>query len=256
MHGVYAQYAWTPDGRSIVHLGAGHGSGAIDVAGGAGHADSVSRAGGADDLRAAALSRRRCTRRDSRCGCCATSMTSPDGTRVVYSALGHIYVEAAARRRAAAADRATPRSSSIRRSRPTGGRSCTRPGPSRRRPRPRRPGRRRRGARRRGDAGPLHRAVVLARRPQVVYRAVAGDLVPRPRVRGRDGAVRRRCGGGATPRLVREGGTDPQFDHTGTRLYFRERRDEKYVLASVELSGGGRAGALPLRERDADRALA
>ena len=36
---------------------------------------------------------------------------------------------------------------------------------------------------------------------------------------------------------MREGGTDPQFDHTGKRLYFRERRDEKYVLASVDAVG-------------------
>ena len=43
--------------------------------------------------------------------------------------------------------------------------------------------------------------------------------------------------GAAAPRLVREGGADPQFDHSGKRLYFRERREEKFVLASVELSG-------------------
>jgi imidazolonepropionase-like amidohydrolase/Tol biopolymer transport system component len=42
--------------------------------------------------------------------------------------------------------------------------------------------------------------------------------------------------GSAAPRLVREGGVDPQFDHTGTRLYFREQRAQ-YVLASVDLDG-------------------
>jgi len=39
------------------------------------------------------------------------------------------------------------------------------------------------------------------------------------------------------PRLVREGGVEPEFDHTGTRLYFREQRDG-YLLASVDLDGG------------------
>lgn len=42
--------------------------------------------------------------------------------------------------------------------------------------------------------------------------------------------------GSAPPRLVREGGVDPEFDHTGTRLYFREQRAQ-FVLASVDLQG-------------------
>ena len=72
---------------------------------------------------------------------------------------------------------------------------------------------------------------------QVTYRAVAGDLFRGPAYAVETGLFVVDAAGGATPRLVREGGTDPQFDHTGKRLYFRERRDEKYVLASVELSG-------------------
>ncbi len=42
--------------------------------------------------------------------------------------------------------------------------------------------------------------------------------------------------GSGEPRLVREGGVDPEFDHTGTRLYFREQRD-RFVLASIGLDG-------------------
>jgi Tol biopolymer transport system component len=42
--------------------------------------------------------------------------------------------------------------------------------------------------------------------------------------------------GSSAPRLVREGGSEPQFDHTGERLYFREQR-EQFVLASVDLEG-------------------
>ncbi|HSL19906.1 MAG TPA: amidohydrolase family protein [Vicinamibacterales bacterium] len=42
---------------------------------------------------------------------------------------------------------------------------------------------------------------------------------------------------GGTPRKVRDAGAEPQFDHTGQRMYFRERRNEKFVLASVDLDG-------------------
>jgi imidazolonepropionase-like amidohydrolase/Tol biopolymer transport system component len=42
---------------------------------------------------------------------------------------------------------------------------------------------------------------------------------------------------GGEPQKVRDGGADPQFDHTGRRIYFRERRDDKFVLASVDLDG-------------------
>ena len=43
--------------------------------------------------------------------------------------------------------------------------------------------------------------------------------------------------GTGEPTLVREAGADPQFDHTGKRIYFRERRGEKFVLASLEVDG-------------------
>lgn len=42
---------------------------------------------------------------------------------------------------------------------------------------------------------------------------------------------------GGEPSKVRDGGADPQFDHTGERIYFRDRRDEKFVLASVKVDG-------------------
>ena len=44
--------------------------------------------------------------------------------------------------------------------------------------------------------------------------------------------------GSAPPRRVRESGSRPQFDDTGTRLYFREQRGTNFVLASVDLNGG------------------
>ena len=40
----------------------------------------------------------------------------------------------------------------------------------------------------------------------------------------------------APPKLVREGGVEPMFDHTGKRIYFQEPRAQ-FVLASVTLEG-------------------
>jgi imidazolonepropionase-like amidohydrolase/Tol biopolymer transport system component len=43
---------------------------------------------------------------------------------------------------------------------------------------------------------------------------------------------------GGEPLLVRDAGIDPEFDHTGTRIYLREFRNEKFVLFSVGLPRG------------------
>jgi imidazolonepropionase-like amidohydrolase/Tol biopolymer transport system component len=51
---------------------------------------------------------------------------------------------------------------------------------------------------------------------------------------------------GGEPLLVRDSGSDPAFDRTGTRVYVRETRNEKYVLLSVGLP----AGDSPLPGRD------
>jgi imidazolonepropionase-like amidohydrolase/Tol biopolymer transport system component len=70
----------------------------------------------------------------------------------------------------------------------------------------------------------------------VTYRKAGSDLIrsdagvadPGLYVVSSDGAI--------PPRLVRDGGFEPQFDHTGTRLYFREQRAQ-FVLGSVDLDG-------------------
>ena len=51
---------------------------------------------------------------------------------------------------------------------------------------------------------------------------------------------------GGTPLLARESGSDPEFDHTGARIYVREVRNEKYTLLSV----GVPTAASPLPGRD------
>ena len=72
----------------------------------------------------------------------------------------------------------------------------------------------------------------------VVYRSTGGDSIRGETFAVETGIFVVEADGSAAPRLVREGGSDPQFDHTGTRVYFRDRRGEKFVLASVDLTGG------------------
>jgi imidazolonepropionase-like amidohydrolase/Tol biopolymer transport system component len=71
----------------------------------------------------------------------------------------------------------------------------------------------------------------------VVFRSVRADGIRGITHGERAGIFVVPVGGGA-PALVREAGDDPQFDHTGTRVYFRDRRDNRFVLASVTRAGG------------------
>jgi imidazolonepropionase-like amidohydrolase/Tol biopolymer transport system component len=72
----------------------------------------------------------------------------------------------------------------------------------------------------------------------VVYRAARGDGI-RGRTFGEDpGLYVVPADGSGEPRLVREDGVEPQFDKTSARMFFREQRGEKFVLASVNLTGG------------------
>ena len=71
----------------------------------------------------------------------------------------------------------------------------------------------------------------------VVYRSVRADGI-RSVTHGEHAGIFVVPVGGGVPSLVREGGDDPQFDHTGSRIYFRDRRDERFILASVTRSGG------------------
>ena len=129
IHGLYPQYAWTPDGKAIVIWGEGK-IWRVDVATGDGDAGPVHRARRADDERGASASRRRSTRREFQVKALRDVAVSPDGKRVAYSALGHIYVKDLPERRAEARDEATTRSSSRRRGRPTASGSSTRRGPT------------------------------------------------------------------------------------------------------------------------------
>jgi Tol biopolymer transport system component/imidazolonepropionase-like amidohydrolase len=72
----------------------------------------------------------------------------------------------------------------------------------------------------------------------VVYRSTTGDGVRGLTHGVEPGIYVVSADGAGEPRLVREGdGGDPRFDHTGTRIYLSARRAEKTVLFSVDLDG-------------------
>lgn len=74
----------------------------------------------------------------------------------------------------------------------------------------------------------------------VVYRAVGADGI-RGTTHGEDNGIYVvATDGSGTPRRVTQGGTDPMFDPTGTRLYLRGFENQQAILFSVNLSGGER----------------
>jgi hypothetical protein len=79
----------------------------------------------------------------------------------------------------------------------------------------------------------------------IVFRQVGADLVRGPYFADEAGVFVVPAAGGE-PRLVRDAGTAPEFDHTGTRIYLREVRNEKFVLFSVGVPSAGS----PLPGRD------
>jgi imidazolonepropionase-like amidohydrolase/Tol biopolymer transport system component len=79
----------------------------------------------------------------------------------------------------------------------------------------------------------------------IVYRHAGGDQT-RGRFFSEDSGIYVVPVSGGDPVPVRDSGSDPEFDHTGTRIYVREMRNEKYTLLSV----GVPAGPSPLPGRD------
>lgn len=70
----------------------------------------------------------------------------------------------------------------------------------------------------------------------ITYRKTSSDGVRNDRGGAEPGLYVAAADGSSAPRLVREGGFEPEFDHSGTRLYFREQR-EQFVLASIGVDG-------------------
>jgi imidazolonepropionase-like amidohydrolase/Tol biopolymer transport system component len=236
IHGVYTQYSWTPDSRSIVVWGGGR-IWRVDVASGAAteipftakvEQTAYERIVVPQDVHPKTFKVRML--RDV--------ATAPDGRSVVFSALGHLYTRSLPTgepRRLTGSDgfEFNPAFSADGRSivftiwsDATAGRVRLIPANG--------------GPARDVVSKPGH-YVDPSFSPDgslIVYRAVAGDNIRGFTNAEETGLWIANADGSGQPRLVREGGTDPQFDHTGKRIYFRERRSEKFILASVDLDGG------------------
>jgi imidazolonepropionase-like amidohydrolase/Tol biopolymer transport system component len=235
VNGVYPQYAWAPDGRSLVIWGEGK-IWKVDAASGRGtpipftarveqtinEALRFPQKVHADEFPVRML-------RDVR--------VAPDGKSVVYSALGRLYVKplpSGEARRITKEDRleffpsfsrdgqwivyttwSDAEMGRVRVVRPDGsaGRDVvTRPG----------------------------HYVEPSFSPdgqKVVYRHSGGDQIRGPFF-GEDAGVYVVPVAGGEPVLVRDSGLAPEFDHTGTRVYVREVRNEKNSLFSVGVPAG------------------
>ena len=243
VHGLYPQYAWTPDGRSIVIWGEGK-IWKVDASSGKGapipftarieqtinDAVRFPQKVFADEFPVRML-------RDVR--------VSPDGKLVVYSALGKLYVKA------------LPDGSPRRLTKDEGLESfpsfshdgqwivyVTWSDAEMGRVRVVRPD----GAAGRHVVTKPGHYVEPSFSPdgqKIVFRHAGGDQI-RGRYFADDAGVFVVSTAGGEPVLVRDGGTDPEFDHTGTRIYLREVRNEKFTLFSVSVPAG--ETALPGRD--------
>lgn len=72
----------------------------------------------------------------------------------------------------------------------------------------------------------------------IVFRRVPGDGRRGPLFGDEPGIYVVPADGSAAPRRVVRTGAEPRFDHTGERIYLRTQRGEKAVLLSVDLNGG------------------
>ena len=243
IHGLYPQYAWTPDGKSIAIWGEGK-FWKVDVASGKGQEipftarveqtlqDAVrfKQTVHADRFPVKML-------RDVR--------VSPDGKLVVYSALGHLYARALPtgepkRLTDSNALEFYPAFSRdgqwivyvtwtdadmgrVRVMKPdgSGGRDVvTKPG----------------------------HYVEPSFSPdgqKIVYRHAGGDQSRGPFF-AQDSGIYVVPTAGGEPLLARQGGSEAEFDHIGTRLYFRDYRNDAYTLVSI----GVPTVASPLPGRD------
>ncbi|MGH9308908.1 MAG: amidohydrolase family protein, partial [Vicinamibacterales bacterium] len=243
VHGLYPHYAWTPDGKSIVIWGEGK-IWKVDATSGSStpvpfvaHVEQTLNDAlrfpqkvHPDDMQVRML-------RDVR--------VSPDGKAVVYSALGKLYIKdlPAGEPRRVTKDDAFEFYPSFSRDgqwivystwtdSEMGRVRVVRPD----------------GAAGRDIVARPGHYVEPSFSPdgqKIVYRHAGGDRI-RGRFFGEDTGIFVVPAAGGEPVLVRDSGTAPAFDHTGTRVYVREVRNEKFTLLSVGLP----TGDSPLPGRD------
>ena len=235
IHGVYTQYAWMPDGQSLVVWGEGR-IWRVDAKSGEGR--EVPFRARVEQKAAERLVFRHDVAPDRfKVRLLRDVAVAPDGSAVVFSALGQLYRRAlpsgeASRITTAAAFEFEPAWSADGRrivyttwTDQEAGRIRVVDVQG--------------GAGRDLVAAPGHYTdpSFSPDGARVVFQKVGGDDI-RGDIYGIEPGIYIVDTAGGEPRLVREAGSAPQFDHTGTRIYFRERRGEKFVLASVDLTGG------------------
>ncbi len=243
VHGLYPQYAWMPDGKAIVIWGEGK-IWKVDIASGKGQ-DIPFTARVEQTIQDAVRFKQTVHPDQFPVKMIRDVRVSPDGKTVVYSALGHLYSRALPdgkpqRLTKAAGFEFYPSFSRdgqwiayvswtdaelgrVRVIKPdgSGGRDVvTKPG----------------------------HYVEPAFSPdsqKIVYRHAGDDDSRGPLFSDGAGIYVVPTAGGE-PLLAREGGADAEFDHTGTRLYVRDFRNNAYTLLSI----GVPTAASPLPGRD------
>ncbi len=231
IHGLYPQYAWMPDGRSIVIWGEGK-IWRVDVASGQGtvvpfnaHVDLTIN----DALRF----EQHVYTPEFQVKALTRVTTSPDGKRVAYSALGHVYVkdlpggepkrltseepfefapewsaDGQSITFATWTDRDYGRIRVVRAD-GSGGRDVV------------------------TTPGSYTEPAFSPDGRTIVFRNAGADLTRGPLYEGTPGIYVVPADGSTPARLVRESGFNPSFDTTGRRVYVNDFRDNKTVLLSV-----------------------
>ena len=229
IHGLYPQYAWTPDGRSIVIWGEGK-IWRVDVASGKGQPIPF-QARVEQTLNAPVRMPRPVHPAEFPVRMLRDVRVAPDGKLVVYSALGHLYTRTLPsgepkRLTSAGADTYEFFPSFSRDSQWIVYTTWSDANQGRVRV-----------IKLDGSAGrdviprPGH-YVEPSFSPDgrfIVYRHAGGDSTRGP-FYADDAGIHVVPTAGGPSLLARESGSDPEFDHTGNRIYIRDVRNEKYTL--------------------------
>jgi imidazolonepropionase-like amidohydrolase/Tol biopolymer transport system component len=234
IHGLYPQYAWTPDSRAIVIWGEGQ-IWRVDVS--ARQGVQVPFTARVEQTLNEALHFPQPVHSDAfPVRMLRDVVTSPDGSTIVYSALGQLYVKrgSAEPKRLTSDDRLEFSPSFSR----DGAWIAYATWSDREKGRVRVIGADGTGAR---DvvAKPGHytRPSFSPDGEWLVFRSAGPDYI-RGYTHAEDpGIFVVRVSSGET-RRVRDDAEEPRFDHAGDRIYFTDVRNEKFVLASVNLMGG------------------